>query len=77
VLRSVAESHKEILPDKPVDARFDSFGEGHAKYHLRVWCRTSDYWDLYYALLSECRKALSENGIEAPLPQLEVHGDER
>lgn len=74
VLRSVAEAHGELLPDKPVDARFDSFGEGCAKYHLRVWCKTEDYWDLYYALLAECRTALAENGVETPLPQIEVHG---
>lgn len=77
VLKSVAEAHPEVLPDKPVEARFDSFGEGFAKYHLRVWCKTSDYWELYYALLAECKKALAENGIDAPLPQIEVHGAEK
>ena len=77
VLRSVAEAHEERLPDKPVEARFDSFGESAAKYHLRVWCRTSDYWELYYALLAECRKALEENGIEAPLPRIEIRKEER
>ncbi|MCR5808825.1 MAG: mechanosensitive ion channel [Clostridiales bacterium] len=73
VLSRMAESQEKRLADKPVEARFDSFGEGFAKYHLRVWCETKNYWDLYYALLDDGKRALAENGIKTPLPQLEVH----
>lgn len=73
ILKGMAESQENRLKEKPVEARFDSFGEGFAKYHLRVWCETKNYWDLYYALLDDGKRALAENGIKVPLPQMEVH----
>lgn len=73
VLKAVAEAHEDRLTDREIEARFDSFAEGAAKYHLRVWCNTSDYWGLYYALQSECKDALEKNGIKVALPQIEVH----
>ncbi len=74
VLRSMAEAQEKRLPDREPEVRFDSFGDGFAKYHVRVWCRTEDYWELYYALLEAGKKALEANGIKIPVPQVEVHG---
>ena len=73
ILTNMAKKHENRLKDMEPEARFDSFGEGCAKYHLRVWCKTEDYWELYYALLDEGKKALVENGVEISLPQMAVH----
>ena len=73
VLTDMAEAQEKRLAEKPVEVRFDSFGEGCAKYQVRVWCKTGDYWDLNYALLADGKRALSENGIKTPLPKVEVH----
>ena len=73
ILRRVAESQELRLPDMPVSVEFDAFGEGCAKYHVKVWCRTGDYWTMYYSILKEGKRALLENGIKIPLPQVEVH----
>lgn len=77
VLRTMAEAHDMRLADKPVEVRFDSFGEGCAKYIIKVWCKTSDYWELYYALMKDGKQALADNGINVPLPQIEVHSSEK
>ena len=73
VLTEMAEAEKNRLPNMPVEVRFDSFGEGCAKYQVRVWCLTTEYWDLYYALLKDGKLALAQNGIKPPLPKVEVH----
>lgn len=73
ILREVAERQRKRLPDRPVEVRLDSFGDGCAKYHVRVWCRTADYWSVYYSVLDEGRRALMERGISTALPRMEVH----
>lgn len=74
VLERMAELQEKRLPDKKPEVRLDSLGEGFAKYHVRIWCKTADYWELYYSSLAAGKKALAENGIDIALPQVEVHG---
>lgn len=73
VLSEMAEAQKNRLAEMPPEVRFDSFGEGCAKYQVRVWCLTTEYWELYYTLLAEGKRVLAENGIRTPLPKVEVH----
>ena len=37
---------------------------------LRVWVNSSDYWDVTWYLNEAVLKALNENGINVPFPQL-------
>lgn len=40
---------------------------------VRVWTRTSDYWNVYFSMNESMYKALPANGIKFPFPQLSVH----
>ena len=40
---------------------------------LKVWCNTSDYWDLHYALEEQVKLAFDQAGITIPYPQMDVH----
>ncbi|MDO4544449.1 MAG: mechanosensitive ion channel family protein [Clostridia bacterium] len=42
---------------------------GCAVYTQRSWCRTSDYWDAYYALQTDTKAALAQNGIALSFPK--------
>lgn len=77
VLNNMAKNTPKILPDREIFARFAEFGNGCAKYQVRVWCNTSDYWDVFYDLLENGKRALAENGIKVPLPQMEVHTQQK
>ena len=39
---------------------------------FRAWCRTEDYWDVYYDLLEELKSAFDAAGLSIPYPQMEV-----
>lgn len=78
ILRRTAESMPQRLEDTPVTARFCEFGDSCAKYQVRVWCKTEDYWDLYYSLWEAGKRALTESGVKIPYPIMEVRQpDER
>ena len=40
---------------------------------VRVWCRTSDYWDVYFDVIEHIRMEFIEEGIEIPYQQIDVH----
>lgn len=42
---------------------------------VRVWCKTDDYWTLYYQMQEDVKLAFDREGIHIPFPQLDVHLD--
>lgn len=53
--------------------RVHSYGDSAVNIITRTWCRTENYWDLYYDLTEQIRDAFEENGISIPYSQLDVH----
>lgn len=39
----------------------------------RVYCKTEKYWDVYFRMNENVKRAFDENGISIPYPQLDVH----
>lgn len=39
----------------------------------KLWCKTEDYWDTYYFMQENVKKAFDKNKIEIPFPQIDVH----
>ncbi len=40
---------------------------------VRPWCKTQDYWNVYYGTIEKIKEALDENNIPIPFPQRDVH----
>lgn len=62
-----------ILTDPEPFVGVEQYGDSSVAYVLRVWCRTEDYWPLYYRLQEEVKHAFDENGIQMPYNHLNVH----
>lgn len=50
-----------------------SHGEHGILLDLKVWCSTSDYFDVKYYLEENVKIAFDEAGISIPYPQVDVH----
>ncbi len=72
-LLSVCEAHERILKDPAPFARVSGHRDSAVEYTLRAWCRTEDYWDVYFDLLEQVKLAFDAKGITIPFPQLDVH----
>ena len=48
-------------------------GDAAIEMILRVWCKTEDYWTVYYYIMEEVINRFREAGISIPYPQLDVH----
>lgn len=66
--------HSLILtePDEPF-VRVKNYDDSSVNIITRVWCKTDDYWKLYYDLTEQIRDEFDKNGISIPYNQLDVH----
>lgn len=53
--------------------RLSSFNSDDISYIIKVWCKTEDYWDVYYDLLERVRDKFDEKGIEFSYPHRVIH----
>ena len=42
-------------------------------FTVRVWVNTADYWDVYFNMHENVKKAMDQEGISIPFPQRDVH----
>ena len=75
IITDVIKAHELVDKTKPIDVRMISHGESAIIITARSWCKSGDYWTVYFDLTEQIRKAFIENEIEIPFNQLDVHID--
>ena len=73
VMCDTAAAHPLVLKNRDVFARISAYADSSIEFTLRVWCKTEDYWTVYFDMQEEMKKAFDKNGIEIPYPKLEVN----
>lgn len=75
IIRDIAAKHPLILDDPAPNVRVTKHGESSIDIFTAVWCKTGDYWSVFFDMNEQVKKAFDENGISIPFPQLDVHFD--
>lgn len=52
-----------------------AYGQSTIDYTLRVWAKSEDYWDVYFAVTQNVKKIFEEQRIAMSYPHLNVHLD--
>ena len=73
ILLGVLESNPKVLKTPEPTVRMLQHGASAVVIATRPWCRTADYWDVYFATTEAVRAAFIENNISIPYDQLDVH----
>lgn len=69
----LAGSVDNVLLDPAPTAVITGYGDSAVLYSLRLWVKTADYWDVYFAVNQRIKQIFDEQGISIPYPQLQVH----
>lgn len=64
---------EQVLKDQPVFTEISGYGESAIEYTVRVWVRTADYWDAYFAIMDRVRTCYAANGVKVTYPHINVH----
>ena len=67
------EQVKAALPEPAPFVRVSGYGESNIDYVVRVWCKTADYWTVYYDLMEAVGAAFDAHGVSMSYPQMNVH----
>ncbi|EJL6631225.1 small-conductance mechanosensitive channel MscS [Vibrio cholerae] len=73
VLRETLEKDPRILKDPDMTIGVLTLADSSINFVVRPWCKTSDYWAVYFDSMQAIKEALDANGIEIPFPQVDVH----
>ncbi|QIL85158.1 small-conductance mechanosensitive channel MscS [Vibrio sp. HDW18] len=73
VLRETLEKDARILKDPDITIGVLTLADSSINFVVRPWCKTEDYWKVYYDSMQAIKEALDANGIEIPFPQMDVH----
>lgn len=73
VITAVAEKNAKVLKDPAPFVRVCAFGSSAVELTVRVWTKTSDYWDVYFDMLENVKEAFDKEGIVIPYNQIDVH----
>ena len=72
VLLTAAVNTDGVLTEPTPFARMTAVDDDTYIFTVRAWCKTAQYWDVYYDMLENCSKALSDNGIDDPEERIAV-----
>lgn len=62
-----------ILSDPAPFVRLLSFESSDIKYVVRVWVKSTDYWDVYFGLNENVRESFKKHGVEMSYSHINVH----
>ncbi|MDV9032879.1 MULTISPECIES: mechanosensitive ion channel domain-containing protein [unclassified Pseudomonas] len=68
VLLELAKDPRVLADPAPV-AVVSNLGDSSITVSLRLWTKTSDYWDMMFMLNEQARDRLKAEGIDIPFPQ--------
>jgi len=72
-IMAAVKKSSHALEDPAPFVAVSNYKESSIEYVLRVWVKTSDYWDAYFFLMEEVKHAFDENGVSMTYNHLNVH----
>ncbi len=73
VIQNVAEVNNLVLSDPAPEVFVSSHEASSINLVAKIWCKSSDYWTVYYQMQENVKLAFDENDISIPFNQLDVH----
>lgn len=72
-INNVIAGNEKILCDPAPFVKIGAFGASSIDITTKVWVKSEDYWDVYYAMFEDVKDTFDKNDIVIPYNQLDVH----
>ncbi len=59
-------------PEKPF-VRVGEYSDSCVVLKVRVWCKTENYWEVFYNMTESIRTCFKEDNIEIPYQRIDIH----
>jgi len=73
LLKKIVAEDPRILSDPAPVVEVFELADSSVNFVVRPWCKTSDYWPVYYAITEKVKIIFDQEGISIPYPQQDIH----
>jgi small conductance mechanosensitive channel len=75
VLAKTFEEHPLVLSEEGLQpyAHVKEYQYSHICYTARAWCKTDDYWTVYFDTMDNLQASFAKNGVSFSYPHMNVH----
>lgn len=73
VIERLITDDKRIMKDPAYFIALNSLGDSSVNIVVRAWVNTTDYWPVFFSMNEKVYKTFSEEKLNIPFPQLDVH----
>lgn len=73
ILEAIIKKEERVLENPATKIAVSELGDSSVNFVVRPWVKTSEYWDVYFALTEEIKITFDKEGISIPYPQQDVH----
>ncbi len=73
ILADIVSKDERVLADPAPLIVVGELADNSVNFFVRVWVKSEDYWDVYFAANETVKNRLDEAGIGIPYPQRDVH----
>jgi len=69
----VIKNHPNVLKEPAPSVNVSELADSSVNFAVRPWCKSEDYWTVYFDVMEAAKLALDKAGIEIPYPhQVEI-----
>jgi len=73
ILTDVIEADPRVIKELGITVRLNEMAASSLNFVTRAWTTNGDYWNSYFDLQENFKRALDRNNIGIPYPQMDVH----
>lgn len=73
ILQEILESHPKVLQEPAPQVAVYELGESSVDFVVRPWCKSDDYWDVWFDVTEAIKMRFDADGVTIPFPQRDVH----
>ena len=73
IITTIAVNDQRILNDPEPFVRMSEMADSSINITARFWVKSSDYWDVYFDTMEDVYKQFTNQGINIPFPQMDIH----
>lgn len=73
VIKNILDADSRVLNDPEALIAVAELADSSVNFNVRPWCKSSDYWGVFYDTHENIKLTFDEQGISMPYPQMDIH----
>jgi len=73
IITRILNEDERVLKDPAPLVVVGELGDSSVNFNVRPWCKTGDYWNVYFDTHEKIKLTFDAEGISIPYPQMDVH----